>query len=295
MKRDCLAHTLSYAERKHFEEQGFLVVKNALSAPVLEHLTAAVDCLHQEALEEGQATPGELWSTTSFFDRDQAFLDLLDWPLVLPKVWGILGWNIFLYHAHVTIKPPEPNTGSGAGWLEWHQDSGRGNVELRTFPAPRLSLKVGYFLTDVSEPGRGNFYVIPGSHLVDEVPLSSEVGRDPKEATATSLPEAAVPICVDAGAAVIFDRRLWHSRSANHSTLTRKVLFYGYGYRWIRPKDDMMVEHLYEHLSPIRRQLLGDAVKNNGRYAPTEEDVPLKGWLDEHLGTAAVAAMDRMD
>ena len=96
-------------------------------------------------------------------------------------------------------------------------------------------------------------------------------------------------------AAVIFDRRLWHSRSANHSTLTRKVLFYGYGYRWIRPKDDMMVEHLYEHLSPIRRQLLGDAVKNNGRYAPTEEDVPLKGWLDEHLGTAAVAAMDRMD
>ena len=295
MKRDCLAHALSDAERKTFEEQGFLVVKNALSGPVLEHLTAAVDCLHQEALEEGQATPGKLWSTTSFFDRDQAFLDLLDWPLVLPKVWGILGWNIFLYHAHVTITPPEANTGSDAGWLEWHQDSGRVNVELRTFPAPRLSLKVGYFLTDVSEPGRGNFYVIPGSHLVDEVPLSSEVGRDPKEATATSLPEAAVPICVDAGAAVIFDRRLWHSRSANHSILTRKVLFYGYGYRWIRPKDDMMVEHLYEHLSPIRRQLLGDAVKNNGRYAPTEEDVPLKGWLDERLGTAAVAAMDRMD
>jgi len=294
MESNCLAYALGDAERQHFEEQGFLVVENALPPEMVERLTAAVDYLHEEALEAGQATPGKLWSTINFFDRDEAFLQLLDWPMVLPKVWGILGWNIFLYHAHATIKPPEPDIGPGEGWLEWHQDSGRVNVELRTFPAARLSLKVGYFLTDVSEPGRGNFYIIPGSHLVDQVPPSSEVGRDPQEATAEGMPEAAIPVCVQPGTAVLFDRRLWHSRSANHSALTRKALFYGYGYRWIRPKDDMVVEHLYERLSPIRRQLLGDAVKNNGRYAPTDEDVPLKMWLDEHLGADAVAAMDRM-
>ena len=38
--------------------------------------------------------------------------------------------------------------------------------------------------------------------------------------------------------------------------MTRKALFYGYGYRWIRPKDEMSVEPLYERCDPIRRQLL---------------------------------------
>ena len=158
---------------------------------------------------------------------------------------------------------------------------------------PRLTLKDGYFLTVVSVPGRGNFYIIPGSHLSDQVPPSAEVGRDPAEMTNAELPKGAIPVCVSPGTAVLFDRRLWHSRGANHSHLTRKVLlFYGYSYRWLRPKDDMIVEHLYSRLSPIRRQLLGAALKNAGRYVPAEEDVPLRQWLVDHLGEEAVAAMD---
>jgi ectoine hydroxylase-related dioxygenase (phytanoyl-CoA dioxygenase family) len=54
-------------------------------------------------------------------------------------------------------------------------------------------------------------------------------------------PEGAIPVCVKPGTAVFFDRRLWHSASPNWSDVTRKVLFYGYGYRWIRTKDDMTV------------------------------------------------------
>ncbi len=292
MDSKCLENLLTASERETFEEQGYLVVEQALDASSLQHLLQTADRLHAAALAAGEASSGRLWSTTSFFDEDEALVDLLDWPAVLPKVWGILGWNIYLYHAHLTINPPESADDRAQRWLEWHQDSGRVNVELRTFPAPRLSLKVAYFLTDVSEPGRGNFYIIPGSHLSDRVPPASEVGRDPQEHITAELPPGAVPVCVPPGTAVLFDRRLWHSRGANHSELTRKVLFYGYAYRWIRPKDDMRVEHLYERLTPIRRQLLGDAVKNAGRYAPTDDDVPLRSWLTEHLGADAVAAMD---
>ena len=293
MDPTCLSHALTAAEQQRFAESGHMVVENALSPEMLEHLTAAVDRIYDRALDANRVTPGRLWSTTNFFDEDDAFVDLLDWPAVFPKVWGILGWNIYLYHAHVTVNPPEPDEAPGERWLEWHQDSGRVNVELGVFPAPRLSLKVGYFLTDVSVAERGNLYVIPGSHLSDGVPPSSEIGRDPGELTEAELPEGAVPVCAAPGSAVIFDRRLWHSRGANRSHLIRKVLFYGYGYRWIRPKDDMIVEHLYDRLSPIRRQLLGAAVKNAGRYVPTDEDVPLRTWLLEHLGDEAVAALDR--
>ena len=191
------------------------------------------------------------------------------------------------------VKPPDaPDAEEGEGWLEWHQDSGRVNIEMETHPRPRLSMKVAYFLTDVSEPGRGNFYIRPGSHLKSDMPVpESEIGRDPREGTADDVPDDAMSVCVEPGTAVLFDRRLWHSRSPNHSQMTRKALFYGYGYRWIRPKDEMTVEPLYERCDPIRRQLLGAATRNNGRYVPSEDDVPLRGWLIENLGDNPAYAM----
>lgn len=289
MNGKCLDHLLSEQERKHFEEQGYLYVPNALSSDMIEHLTNAVDKLHSKALSTGRAKPDNHWGFSNFLGEDDAFLELVDLPTTLPKVWGILGWNIYLYHAHMHVKPPAlPDAQEGDGWLEWHQDSGRVNIEMETHPRPRLSLKVAYFLTDVSEPGRGNFYIRPGSQLSDMPLPETEISRDPREKTASEIPKDAMPVCVEPGTAVLFDRRLWHSRSPNTSQMTRKALFYGYGYRWIRPKDDMEVEHLYERCDPIRRQLLGDAVRNNGRYIPTDEDVPLRGWLIDQFGEESV-------
>ncbi len=289
MNGECLNHPLTEEERSHFETQGYLYVPNALSSEMVAHLIGAVDKLYSDALSTGRATQDNHWGFSNFLGEDDAFLELVDLPTTFPKVWGILGWNIYLYHAHLHVKPPAPSDAQdGDGWLEWHQDSGRVNIEMETHPRPRLSLKVAYFLTDVSEPGRGNFYIRPGSHFSD-VPLpESKVSRDPREKTADDIPKDAIPVCVEPGTAVLFDRRLWHSRSPNASQITRKALFYGYGYRWIRPKDDMVVEHLYSRCDPIRQQLLGAAVRNNGRYVPTDADVPLRGWLIEQFGEESV-------
>jgi len=155
----------------------------------------------------------------------------------------------------------------------WHQDSGRVNVEMESHPRPRLSLKVAYFLSDTSVEGRGNFWVIPGSHLQDKI--DRPVGG-------AGQPAGAVPVLAKPGTAVFFDRRLWHTASPNWSDVTRKVLFYGYGYRWIRTKDDMTVQSLWPHSDTIRRQLLGDGLNANGYYSPTDADVPLRTWLREH-------------
>jgi ectoine hydroxylase len=69
--------------------------------------------------------------------------------------------------------------------------------------------------------------------------------------------------------------------------MTRKVIWYGYSYRWLRPKDAMTVEHLYPRLDPIQRQILGDGTSANGTYDPTDADVPLRTWLQEHCPEAA--------
>ena len=105
-----------------------------------------------------------------------------------------------------------------------------------------------------------------------------------------SDPERTTPVLVKPGAAVFFDRRLWHSGGRNFSEATRKVLFYGYSYRWLRPRDDMTVEHFMDRCDPIRRQLLGASASGHGYTSPSDEDVPLRDWIREHQGEEAVVA-----
>ena len=44
--------------------------------------------------------------------------------------------------------------------------------------------------------------------------------------------------------------------------------------------SNLFEDELLDKCTPIRRQLLGDGVNMKGWWQPTEEDVPLKGWLD---------------
>lgn len=271
MNLSSLQYRLTPEEREHFNTQGYLVLEESLTAEQVADLTAATDTIFERKRSEGHPANANLFYP-NFIPEDPLFQNLVDYERILPKVWGLLGWNIYLYHAHAIITPPNgeaPNNRT----FGWHQDSGRVNQEIECHPRPRLSLKAAYFLSDLSEPGRGNFWIIPGSHLQDALALPPE---------GEGQPEGAIPVCVKPGTVVLFDRRLWHTASPNWSQITRKVLFYGYGYRWIRTKDNMTVQHLWETSSPIRRQMLGDGLNCNGFFSPTDADVPLRVWLREH-------------
>ena len=167
MNLSCLQHRLSDEERRSFNESGFLQIENALSPQQVTALTAATDCIYDAQLAAGH-NPQQSLFYPNFIPENELFLDLVDYDRVLPKVWGILGWNIYLYHAHVIVTPPSGQERDDSTF-GWHQDSGRVNVEIESHPRPRLSLKVAYFLSDCSEAGRGNFWIIPGSHLHDEL------------------------------------------------------------------------------------------------------------------------------
>ena len=170
-----------------------------------------------------------------------------------------------MYHGHLDVHPPEED--ASPRWM-WHQDGGIQNRDLETDPRPRLSLKVAYFLTDLTEPGRGNFVVLPGSHLRNTL---ARPARD------DVMPPGATPILAAPGDAVIFDRRLWHMRSQNRSMRTRKALFYGYTYRWIRPRDDLGLDReTIARLTPVQRQLAGvDDTDAIDRWMPDRNTLPI--------------------
>lgn len=235
--------------REDFERDGFVVVPGAVGGATLRRLEAAVDRVWEE--EAGSNRP---LHRLGFLGLDEAFVDLVDHEVCLPLVSDVLGSNIYVYHCHLDVHPPEP---APAPRWRWHQDGGRQNVELES-PRPRLSVKVAYFLTDVPTPEHGALRVVPGSHCRDSLSRECE-------------PPDALSVLVEAGTAVIFDRRIWHARGDNVSDRTRKALFYGYTHRWIRPRDEVEVDPgRLARLTPLRRQLLGFAEDTSDYWFPND-------------------------
>ena len=274
------------AERDDFfKHKGYLVVPDALSPEVVERTREAVDRLARENPRPGQVTV----NIADILGRDDAFLELIDCPRVFPKIWGILGWNIWVQHSHLVVNPPVKTT---TGMLDprepfkygWHRDGGAINRDV-TLNAPLL-VKVGFYLSDVSAHG--------GPTLMLE-------DADPNAAipAPTALPPNVRALTVKAGTAVLFSNRSIHSlRSPNTSDETRRAVFIQYGYRWIQSLDRCSVEHLADRVGGIRRQLLGltttfttatykGSEGRSGRFVPGEEDVPLFAFIKELLGADA--------
>lgn len=280
----CLDHLLTPEEEIRFKRDGYFTIDDVLPDDLVNEMIEVVDRVDGDYRKEIDAGPNDRTNLLDFIGHDEAYVQLIDWYKTFPKVFGLMGWHIQLYHTHqiVTLCEPEGKTlekdGPGVGF---HQDSGRLNTDIEVEPRPMISLKVAFVLSDTSEPGRGNFTCIPGSQHWNAFP-----GGDRK-----AIPEGGTQICAQKGSAIFFDRRLWHSGSANYYPEPRRVLFYGYSYRWLRPRDDMTVEHYLEKCDPIQQQLLGVSHSGGHGYtSPKPEDVPLKTWIEKHLGEEAVVA-----
>jgi ectoine hydroxylase-related dioxygenase (phytanoyl-CoA dioxygenase family) len=203
---------------------------------------------------------------------------LIDHPATFRYVWSVLGWNIHIYHSHLDVHPPVRERQPFR--YEWHQDGGRQNREIETTPRPRLSVKLAYWLSDVSVPGRGNLKVVPGSHV------ANWIDGPPRRDIEWPDPDGAVEVTAEPGDVVFFDRRIWHSRSRNHSAHIRKAVFFGYTYRWSAIRDvspATLMRDWFGQLTPVQQQLLGGLGGGNGDHAwgHYPATTPLYGWLQE--------------
>ncbi len=277
---------LTPAERdEFFKHKGYLIIPDALPPDVIERARAAVERLTMDGLKPGQITI----NIADIIGKDDAFLDLIDCPRVFPKLWGILGWNIWVQHSHLVVNPP---VSTATGMLDphepfkygWHRDGGAINRDVN-LNAPLL-VKVGFYLSDVPENGG------PTLMLEDADPNAAIPGP-------TERPKNVRPLAVKAGTAVMFSNRSIHSlKSPNTSNTARCAVFIQYGYRWLQPLDRMSVAHLADRVGDVRKQLLGltttfttetykGSEGRSGRFVPSEDDVPLFSFIRKLLGADA--------
>ena len=262
---------LSEQDATFFEQNGYLLIKDALSPDLLAELNEAADALYARAEQQTGLEPHGKLNLRNCVVHHDAFLQLLDHPTTAPLAWQILGWNIQMVTTHLIVLPSqaEPSQEKKAQ-LGWHRDGGTSSNEMSE-PHPRILLKIAYALSDQTLPSSGATWIVPGSNRM--------IGKPPVDAE-TGLLRGAKLLNVPAGSAFIFEQRTFHSIGHNWSGFPRKTLFVGYAYRWVKPMDYVqMPDQLIARANPVQRQLLGDVSDALSYYIPRDEDVPLKAMM----------------
>lgn len=78
----------------------------------------------------------------------------------------------------------------------------------------------------------------------------------------------------------VVNRSTMHAASPNYSDVDRKVVFVGYGYRWVKPKDPLVMDAVLDRADcPVLRQLCGSTRNNDSWWSPSALDTPLRAWL----------------
>ena len=115
--------TISAAERFRFDNDGYLVLHHLLSTEHVSKLLQAADRAvprRRKCIEQGLAITGltDLRDPDSrlfyILDDDPLFLELLDYPAIMPYVTGLLNERPHHHASDLIIENPKP--GRPMGW-----------------------------------------------------------------------------------------------------------------------------------------------------------------------------------
>lgn len=228
---------LTEIERFQFETFGYLVIRNALTPAEVDGLLEAAKRAH------GKHPEGQWRQLGALYEQEPAVEPLIDHPSTLPKVRALLGDHFIVQSSWCTVSP------AGFPGGGWHQD-GSAPYEFRrlAMPVPLVQLRIGFFLTDQTEPDMGNMVMIPGSHNI-RMPLPK--GTD-------DVPIQQV-ICGKPGDALLFHQGVWHKGTTNQRDWARYIQHMVYAPPWLIPSDRMRNDpDFLARTTPLRRALLGE-------------------------------------
>src|ERR1043166_63132 len=244
---------LTNEQREAFAADGYLVVRNALDHTTVQHLLAEADNLATPFLNKADIAGKPEYNHLDLrrgLLKQKTLLGLVANSTTVPLVVQLLSPNIHLHSTTVIYKRPEAHDAPSFR-RGWHRDI-RIPKDLGHERLPLVGIKVCYCLTDFHDPNSGMTLMARGTHLRTE-PLKIPKGEvDPLGVEVKDLQ-------LNAGDALFFENRIFHTAAPNRSNRTSKVVIYGYAYLWMKPEiylENPDGQQLL-NVDPITRQLLG--------------------------------------
>jgi phytanoyl-CoA hydroxylase len=219
---------ITAADRARYEEQGYIVVRNVLSAEELVPIRKLVDEFVASArgksahdavhdLEPGHTPENpKVRRIKTPHLHHQAFRDLARHPKLVAILQALLGPAVRLHGSKINIKAPQYGSA-----VEWHQD-------WAFYPHTNDDLlAVGIMLDDCAMEN-GPLLLMPGTHrgpVYDHHADGVFCGAMDPEATDLNF-AAAAPAIAPAGSMSFHHVRLVHGSAQNTSNLPRQLLLY---------------------------------------------------------------------
>jgi len=250
-------------ERFQFDLQGFLLLKNVLSAEECREILAAVRRAESKEYDDspwldyarrfGKPLPTKMKDPNSIrmnglFRCDHVFDKLIDHPKVLPRLKEFMGdpqiintWSISKEKGH--------DAGNG-----WHRGLDPHHYSYRNGTIRSHMLNVVWFLTD-NGPDDGCMTAVPGSHKNNiDLPWNDYHGL--------KLP-GAVAVTGKAGDVFMFSETVLHTGLPKTSAGTRTNLYFNFLHRYfgVGNFDATNLQHYYvpphlrERFSPQQKEL----------------------------------------
>jgi len=225
---------LTEAQRFFFDTTGYMVLENFLAPDHVARLLATLDRViarrrQQVELDKSQARFTLINGKKStrilyILDDDPLFLELINWPPLMPYVKELINPDP---HHHASDAIVEFGSDMMARKGGWHIDGNDNGYRGLGWPIPLLQLKVGYYLTDMTQPGNGNLTLVPGSHKATKPPAAEDLQR-------RELFPGAVQVCAPAGSMILFHNAVWHTAAPFASPEHRRtMLYYAYEHPWM--------------------------------------------------------------
>lgn len=244
---------LTAAQYQSFAEDGFLVLRNVLDQAAVDQLVTAGDRRARPFLDKLEVADRSEYNQLDLrpgLVADKAFRALVSHSATVPLIVQLLGPNIHLHSIALIYKRPDQLNATPFR-RGWHRDI-RIPRDLGHAGLPRVGIKVCYCLSDFQQPNSGMTLFARKSHLSTEALTIFKGEVDPKNLEVCDL-------LLNAGDAVLFENRIFHTAAPNRSDRVSRVLMYGYSYRWMKPEVYLETpdEQLLAKEDPITRQLLG--------------------------------------
>jgi hypothetical protein len=237
------------ADRRHLDEQGYLVLPGLMPAELLDLVRERVEELFAEEGEragsEFKTEPGAR-RLANLVNKGRVFEDVILTPGVLHAMAHVLGERFKL--SSLNVRSADPFSPSDQ---PLHADSGA------------LADEHGYWvcnsvwMLDDFTPENGATRMVPGSHRWNRLPPPGMYEAHPDQQLVTGK----------AGDVVIMNAHMWHGGTANRTAHPRRAMHVYYT-RWDKPQQQWQKKWLSEDVqtalpAEARRILALDDAQND--------------------------------
>ena len=237
-------------EQYEFDRNGYIVIRDMITAEQAASLALAIDTLEEHALTRLDASPrkkspwgpeyhrdatygyhtqgsnaeGKTLMVEDFWNADEAFDVLVNHPRTIAYIKTVIQERPTINNSEIRIRYRGNKSGSHGG----------GDEVSRKYRYRHISngidcmmVRMIYFVQDVTNE-QGAFCIVPGSHKTSIPP---PYGNNPDE------DPSMVGLEVKTGDAIFFTENLRHGGFTNRSDQVRKTLHVGYGPYWMMSQN----------------------------------------------------------